>query len=242
MTETPISDSLVLLPGFLADGRVFADQINDLSREVAVMVAPLKGESLTEMADAVLAQAPPKFAVAGHDLGASVATEILRRAPGRVTRIALISGSAQAEPPNAAAAREPRMIKAKTGRYGEVLLEELPSTTLYGGPYRSAIRDYWIDMAMEAGLESYLSQSRILQRRPDHQNVLRRARIPALVIGGQADTIAPPRRQDFIAQLMPRAELLLIEKAGHLPMLEAPQTVSRALWAWLRADPPFVLR
>ncbi|SFI52522.1 alpha/beta fold hydrolase [Celeribacter neptunius] len=237
-----MTESLVLLPGFLADGRVFADQITDLSRESAVMVAPLLGESLVEMADRVLAQAPPKFALAGHDLGASVATEMLRRAPGRVTRIALISGSAQAEPPNLAAAREPRMIKAKTGRYGEVLLEELPSTTLYDGPHRGAIRDHWIDMAMEAGLETYLAQSRILQRRPDHQNVLRRARIPGLVIGGKADTIAPPRRQDFIAQLMPRAELVLIEKAGHLPMLEAPATVSRALQAWLRAEAPFVLR
>lgn len=237
-----MTESLVLLPGFLADGRVFADQITDLSRSHAVMVAPLVGESLAEMADAVLAVAPPKFAVAGHDLGASVATEMLRRAPGRVTRIALISGSAQAEPPNAAAAREPRMIKAKTGRYGEALLEELPSTTLFEGPYRNSIRDHWIDMAMEAGLETYLTQSRIMQRRPDHQNVLRRARIPALVIGGAADAICPPRRQDFIAQLMPRAELLIIEKAGHLPMLETPKTVSRALKTWLDAAAPLVLR
>ncbi|WP_460274682.1 alpha/beta fold hydrolase [Celeribacter sp. ULVN23_4] len=237
-----MTESLVLLPGFLADGRVFADQIGDLSRDHALMVAPLKGESLTEMADTVLAVAPPKFAIAGHDLGASVATEILRRAPGRVTRIALISGSAQAEPPNAAAAREPRMVKARTGRFGEVLLEELPSTTLYDGPHRNAIRDHWLDMAMEAGLDTYLTQSRILQRRPDHQNVLRRARIPALVMGGAADTVSPPRRQDFIAQLMPRAEFVLIEKAGHLPMLEAPQTVSRALKTWLEAEAPFVLR
>lgn len=237
-----MNESLVLIPGFLADGRVFSDQITELSREAAVMVAPLIGESLTEMADYVLSVAPPKFAVAGHDLGASVATEILRRAPGRVTRIALICGSAQPEPPNAAAAREPRMIKAKTGRFGEALLEELPSTTLFDGPHRNAIRDYWMDMAVEAGLETYLTQSRILQRRPDHQNVLRRARIPALVIGGAADTICPPRRQDFIAQLMPRCRFKLIEKAGHLPSLEAPQTVSRALREWLSEEAPFVLR
>jgi len=237
-----MTESLVFLPGFLADGRVFADQINDLSRDHAVMVAPLKGVSLAEMADYVLAVAPPKFALAGHDLGASVATEMLRRAPGRVTRLALISASAQAEPPNAAAAREPRMIKAKTGRYGEALLEELPSTALFDSPHRHAIREYWLDMAMEAGAETYLAQSRILQRRPDLQNVLRRARLPALVIGGVADTICPARRQDFIAQLMPRAQLVLIEKAGHLPMLEAPKTVSRAFRTWLEAEAPLVLR
>ncbi|AJE48248.1 alpha/beta fold hydrolase [Celeribacter indicus] len=237
-----MTDCLVLLPGFLADGRVYLDQVADLSRKTAVTVAPLLGESLAEMADHVLAQAPERFALAGHDLGASVATEILRRAPGRVSRIALICGSAQPEPPNVAAAREPRMVKARTGRFGEALLEELPTTTLHDSPHRRAIRDHWIDMALEAGVETYLTQSRILQRRPDHQNVLRRARLPALVIGGAADTISPPRRQDFIAQLMPRAEFRLIEKAGHLPMLEAPRSVSRALADWLAADAPFVLR
>lgn len=237
-----MTDCLLFLPGFLADARVFDDQITDLSRDHAVMVAPLKGEAVAEMAEAVLAVAPPKFALCGHDLGASVATEILRRAPERVSRIALICASAQPEPPNAAAAREPRMVKAKTGRFGEVLLEEFPSTALYNSPYRNAIRDHWIDMAMGAGLETYLTQSRLLQRRPDLQNVLRRARLPALVIGGAADTICPPRRQEFLAQLMPCAELVLIEKAGHLPMLEAPQTVTRALKAWLEAEAPFVLR
>ncbi|MCA0045164.1 alpha/beta fold hydrolase [Celeribacter litoreus] len=228
-------ESVVLLPGFLADGRVFADQVSDLSRDHAVMVAPLKGATLTDMADHVLSVAPAKFAVVGHDLGASVATEILKRAPGRVTRIALISGTAQPETPASAAIREPRMIKAKTGRLGEVLMEELPSTALHESPYRNAIRDHWIDMALEAGLETYLNQSRILQRRPDHQNVLRRARIPGLVIGGAKDSLCPPRRQEFIAELMPRCELRVIEKAGHLPMLEAPQSVSAALKAWLAA-------
>lgn len=237
-----MSDPLLLIPGFLADGRVFLDQIADLSRDRAVMAVPLKGENLSEMADHILANAPEKFAVAGHDLGASVATEILRRAPERVLRIGLISGTAQAEPPNSAAAREPRMIKARTGRMGEALLEDLPSTALAPLPHRNAIRDHWIDMAMAAGVETYLAQSKILQRRPDQQNVLRRARIPALVIGGAADTICPPRRQDFIAQLMPYAQFVEIENAGHLPMLEAPGSVSNALKAWLEVDPPLVLR
>ncbi|MEN8836689.1 MAG: alpha/beta fold hydrolase [Celeribacter marinus] len=236
-----MSNAVVFLAGFLADGRVFADQVSDLSREYAVMVAPLVGASVTEMADHVLAHAPPRFAIAGHDLGASVAAEVLRRAPDRVERIALICANAQSEPPNAAAAREPRMVRARSGRLGEVLFDELPIGALASGPHRNAIRDYWIDMALEAGVEGYLHQSRIMQRRPDQQNILRRARLPALVIGGQHDTICPPRRQDFIAQLMPRAQLEIIDAAGHLPMLEAPQTVTRILRSWMQIDAPLVL-
>jgi len=236
-----MSNAVVLLPGFLADGRVFADQVAGLSRDYAVMTAPLAGDSVLEMADHVLASAPPRFALVGHDLGASVAAEILRRAPDRVERIALICAKAQSEPPNAAAAREPRMVRARSGRLGEVLLEDLPIGALANSPHRNAIRDYWIDMALEAGIETYLHQCRVMQRRPDQQNILRRARLPALVIGGQHDTVSPPRRQDFIAQLMPRAHLEIIETAGHLPMLEAPQTVTRILRTWLQAPAPFVL-
>ncbi|WP_417270242.1 alpha/beta fold hydrolase [Celeribacter sp.] len=236
-----MSDALVFLPGFLADGRIFADQVSGLSRDFAVMVAPLKGESVTDMAEHVLAHAPPRFSVAGHDLGASVAAEVLRRAPDRVERIALICANAQSEPPNAAAAREPRMVRAKSGRLGEVLLEDLPIGALAESPHRNAIRDYWIDMALEAGIETYLHQSRVMQRRPDQQNILRRARLPALVVGGQHDTVCPPRRQDFISQLMPRAHLEIIEGAGHLPMLETPQTVTRILRTWLQAPAPLVL-
>lgn len=237
-----MNEPLVLLPGFMADGRVFSDQISDLSAERAVMVAPVRGDSIEEVAQSVLDVAPPRFAVAGHDLGGNIAAEVLRRAPDRVSRIALICASAQAEPPNMAAAREPRMVRAKAGRFGEVLLEELPSAALADTPHRYAIRDHWVDMAFEGGLELYLSQSRLMQRRMDEQTVLRRARIPALVVGGAADTICPPRRQDFISQLMPSARLAILEGAGHLPMLEAPQSLTRLLREWLATPAPFVLK
>jgi pimeloyl-ACP methyl ester carboxylesterase len=237
-----MSEPLVFVPGFMSDGRVFVDQMPHLSRSRAVQIAPLLGETLDEMVETVLSSAPAKFAIVGHDLGASIATEVLRRAPDRVTRIALICASAQAEPPNAAAAREPRMVKAKAGRLGEALLEEMPSTTLSESPHRIAIRDHWIDMALEMGLDAYLSQSKIIQRRPDMQNVLRRARLPSLVIGGAANTLCPPRRQEFIAQLMPRAEFVLLKNAGHLPMFEAPSALTKALEQWLTIEAPLVLR
>jgi pimeloyl-ACP methyl ester carboxylesterase len=237
-----MNEAVVLLPGFMADGRVFVDQMPDLSKDRAVHVAPLLGNSLEEMAVAVLDNAPRHFAIVGHDLGATVATEVMRRAPDRVTRLALICASAQGETPIASAAREPRMVRAKAGRLGEVLMEELPSTTLADTPHRNAIRDHWVDMALEAGLETYLRQSRIIQRRPDMQNILRRARLPCLVIGCAANTLAPPRRQEFIAELMPFAEFVLLKGAGHLPMLETPRALTQALQSWLKAEAPLVLR
>jgi pimeloyl-ACP methyl ester carboxylesterase len=237
-----MNEAVVLVPGFMSDGRVFVDQIPALSRNRSVQVAPLLGGSLEEMADGILAQAPPKFAIAGHDLGATVATEVLRRAPGRVTRLALICASAQGETPTAAAAREPRLVRAKAGRLGEVLMEEMPSTTLAETVHRNAIRDHWIDMALEMGVDTYLRQSKVMQRRPDMQNTLRRARLPCMVIGGAANTLVPPRRQEFMAELMARAQYVLLHGAGHLPMLETPNALTNALLDWLDIEAPLLLR
>ena len=52
-------------------------------------------DSSPEMAAGVLAAAPERFALAGHSLGAIVALEIVRQAPQRVTRLALLNASAR---------------------------------------------------------------------------------------------------------------------------------------------------
>ncbi|SLN50154.1 Pimeloyl-[acyl-carrier protein] methyl ester esterase [Aquimixticola soesokkakensis] len=236
------SEPVLLLSGFMADARLWMGQVPDLSRTRMVSVAPMVGDTLEEISTGILDNAPARFALVGHDLGAAVATDILRRAPERVTRIALICGNAQGETPVGAAAREPRMVAVKTGRFGDVLRQELNASHLHDGPHRSEILSMWYEMALEVGPDAYLRLSRIAQRRPDAQAVLRRARLPALIVAGASDTINPVRRAEFIAQLMPYAELVVIEGAGHLPMWEAPKSLTRALVDWLDTPAPLVLR
>jgi pimeloyl-ACP methyl ester carboxylesterase len=81
--------------------------------------------------------------------------------------------------------------------------------------------------------DAFIAQSRAMQRRPDHQKTLRRFLLPVLMIGGAADTIGPPRRRDFTAQLMPKGRFLSIADAGQLPTLESPDAVSNAMDAFL---------
>ena len=101
-----MSEPLVLVPGMMCDARVFGPQIDAFSTDTAVMVAPItKGERVEEIASDLLEILPPKFALAGLSMGAIVAMELLRRAPGRVTRIALISSSPLPETPAIAARR-----------------------------------------------------------------------------------------------------------------------------------------
>ena len=96
------------------------------------------------------------------------------------------------------------------------------------------------DMARVLGADAFITQSRAIRHHPDHQKTLRRFLVPALIIGGAADPIVPPRRQEFTAELMPKGRFLRIADAGHLPTLESPDAVSKAMDAF--PDKPLMPR
>lgn len=235
------SETLVLLPPMLCDARVFADQIRDLSHDHAVMVAPThKGERMEEIASQILSWAPSKFALAGMGMGGMVAMELLRRAEGRITRIALISASPQADTPEIAAAREPHIIAALAGRMDDVLQHEVNSTWLAPESDKVGIVRLLRDMGAALGPAAYVSQVRALQRRRDQQAILRNIRQPAVVICGRFDGQYPIKRQEFLAELIPYARLEVIETAGYMPSVEAPEALTEALRRWMKA--PLMLR
>jgi pimeloyl-ACP methyl ester carboxylesterase len=234
-------EPLVLLPGMMGDARLFWHQIIGLSARHPVQVGCLSdAASVEEMAGQVLDAAPPKFALVGHWLGALVAMEILRRAPERVLRLALMNVNSLAETPQTAALREARMVRARAGRFDEAMLEEIPAGALAPGDGRTEVQAMMLDMAGALGPEVYQRQSRALMRRPDQQRALRNTRVRALLLCGEYDTICPPRRHEFLAELMPHAEFRLILGAGHLAPLEQPEKVTRALEDWLAA--PLLLK
>ena len=101
---------LVLLPAFMSTRALWESQIEGLSDIADITVVDLTPyDSVEKMADAVLHESPARFALAGLSLGAFTAFEILRRAPERITRLALVSTSAAADAPERLAARKPRL-------------------------------------------------------------------------------------------------------------------------------------
>jgi pimeloyl-ACP methyl ester carboxylesterase len=167
--------------------------------------------------------------------------EILRRAPERVTRIALIATSPQSETPETAAAREPHIIAAKGGgRWHEVLHHEINSTWMAPTTDRVALVRHLQQMGQALGPAVYVSQSRAMQRRKDQQSTLGQIKQPALVICGRHDGQYPLKRQEFMAELIPYCTLEVIENAGYMPTLEAPDQVTEALCRWMNA--PVMLR
>lgn len=229
-----MAEPLVLLPGMMCDARLFGPQIAALSSDTAVMVAPItQGERIEEIASSLLDVLPQRFALAGLSMGGIVAMELLRRAPDRVSRIALMDTNPLAETPQMASEREPQIVAARAGRMLDVIREELKPNYLAPGEGHAAVLDLVVDMADALGPEVFVRQSRALQRRPDQQTTLRKCKVPSLVLCGAHDALCPVKRHEFMAELIPNATLHILENSGHMPPLEQPDETTAALRQWM---------
>lgn len=236
MTEEP----LVFLPGTMCDARLFAPQMFELAPERSVTMAPVTlGDRVEEIASGLLDGLPRRFALCGQGLGGIVAVDIMRRAPDRVSRIALIGTNALQDTPQESAKRESWIVGARTGRLNDVVSEMLPPDTFAPGPDRANVRALVEDMADFLGPDVFVRQMRILQRRRDLQAALRRCKVPALMIAGSEDRVFPVKRMEFLAEFTPYASLSVIEGAGHFPSLETPTQLTAVLRNFLSA--PLVL-
>lgn len=226
---------LVLLPGMMCDGRLFGPQIAAFGAR-ALHLAPLvAGDTVQALAARVLADAPPRFALAGLSMGGIVAMEVMAQAPDRVDRLALLDTNPRAELPEVQARRAPQMAAVAAGRLAEVMRDEMKPNYLTDGPNRAAILDLCMQMALSLGPEVFLRQSRALRDRPDQQDRLRRVTVPTLILCGRDDALCPVERHALMHSLIPHSTLHIVESAGHLPTLEQPLETTAALARWLEA-------
>ncbi|MBD3678999.1 MAG: alpha/beta fold hydrolase [Rhodobacteraceae bacterium] len=225
---------LVLLPGMMCDARLFGPQIAALGQRRALHLAALTEHATTaDLARAVLAAAPPRFALAGLSMGGIIAIEIVHQAPERVERLALLDTNPRAELPEVQARRAPQMEKARTGHLRAVMRDEMKPNYLVESPDKQRILDLCMEMAMGLGPEVFVRQSLALRDRPDRQETLRGVTVPTLVLCGQEDQLCPVERHRLMHDLVPGSRLEILPGAAHLPTLEQPLATNAALARWL---------
>ncbi len=226
--------TLVLLPGLLNTRRLFERQIADLS-DIADCVVPelYRYDSLAAMAEAALAAAPPHFALAGFSMGGYVAFEILRRAPQRVERLALIDTQATPDTPEVTARRRGFIEQTRLGRFRGVQPSLLPTIVHPAHLKDSGVVQPILDMAQEVGAEGFVREQNAIMARPDSRPLLAKIDVPTVVIVGRQDQATPLSRSQEMAADIANARLVVIEQCGHMSPLEKPDEVSQALRRWL---------
>ncbi|WP_373634791.1 alpha/beta fold hydrolase [Yoonia sp. SS1-5] len=229
-----MTEPLLLLPGMMCDARLYGPQMSAFSHQRPVMVAPFGlHDTVAAMTADILANAPPRFALAGLSMGGIVAMEVIRQAPDRVTRLALLDTNPKAEVAAVAANREPQIAKVMQGQLRAVMRDEMKPNYLTDGPNTGQILDLCMAMAETIGAQAFVTQSRALQTRPDQQDTLRAVTVPTLVLCGEDDSLCPLHRHELMHELIPGSTLTVIKSAGHLPTLEQPDATNKALSQWL---------
>lgn len=230
------NEPLIFLPGMMCDARIFLPQIESLSSNYAVMVHPMTaGSSVNDIAQMVLQHSPPSFTLAGLSMGGIVAMEIMRLAPERVSRLALLDTNHLAEAPERKQLREPQIAKVAKGQLASVMIEEMKPNYLSEGPDKQAILDLCMQMANALGAEVFIRQSRALQTRIDQTQTLAAVQVPTLVLCGENDVLCPVSTHRTICQLVTGATLSVIPGAGHLPTLEQPDATTEVILTWLNS-------
>jgi pimeloyl-ACP methyl ester carboxylesterase len=227
---------LVLVPGLLCSKGLWRDQLEGLSDVAQMTVADhTRHNSMEGIAKSILEAAPERFALAGLSMGGYISYEIVRQAPQRVTRLALLDTGSRADVPERAEGRRKLIEVAEregTRKAQEQLLPVLihPSR-LTDKPLVDAV----LDMAQEIDAAAFRRQQEAIMGRPDSRPLLSTIKVPALVLVGREDALTPVELSQEIAAGIPGARLEVVPECGHLSTMERPEAVNTALRAWLAA-------
>lgn len=226
--------TLILLPGLLCDETVWAHQVTALAPLAEIRVADFRGfDSLTAMARAVLATAPARLALAGHSMGARVAIEIVRLAPERVARLALLDTGTH--PLHAGEAEKRQVLVDLADRDGMAALAArwLPPMVHPDRVSDETLMQPLRAMVLRMTPAIHARQIKALLTRPDAEAVLATIRCPVLVGVGRQDAWSPLAQHEAIVAAVPQAKLVVFENSGHMAPIEAPEAVTAALRGWL---------
>lgn len=219
-----------MIPGLLLSARMYAPQLAVLWSTGPVMVANhTRDDTMAGIAARILADAPPRFALVGLSMGGYIAFEIMRQAPQRVVRLALLDTAARPDTPEASAARRTQVALATSGRFEEVIDALYPRLVHAERLADGALRELNRQMGREVGIAGYCNQQAAIIARPDSRPTLAAITCPTLVLVGDSDQLTPPDRAQEIASGIRGARLVSVPRCGHLSTLEQPAAVNEAL-------------
>jgi len=231
---------VLLLPGLACDAELWRDQTPALlaaGHLVHISDAHTRHAVLPQMAQALLAQQPGAFIAVGSSMGGMLALELQRQAPERVHGLALLGSSARADTPELLKLRSDAIVLFEQGRMNEVLVPNVPLALHPQAAGHAALVADYLTMMARAGATQLTAQNRAVMARDDQRARLGGIACPVLVVCGEDDLLTPPELSREIAAAVPRSQLLLLPRCGHLLTWEQPAAVNAALLDWLARLP-----
>jgi pimeloyl-ACP methyl ester carboxylesterase len=225
---------ILLVPGLTCSARIYAPVMPALWRFGPVTVANhIRDDSMSAIARRILAEAPPRFALAGHSMGGYIAFEIMRQAPERVAKLALINTQARPDTVEASARRRALMARARDGGLHDVVDEMFPLMVHPSRAHEAGLRELFHDMADDVGIEGFTNNQTAIIARADSRPTLATIKCPTLVLTGDQDLVIPNGLSTEMAQGIAGAKLVILPNCGHCPQPEQPEATAEALAEWL---------
>jgi pimeloyl-ACP methyl ester carboxylesterase len=226
--------NLVLIPGLLCSKRLWAGQLAALGDIADMTVADhTRQDTMAAIAASILAAAPARFALAGLSMGGYICYEVVRQAPERVTKLALLDTGSRADAPERAEGRRKLLALAEREGARAAQAELLPVLIHKARLTDQPLVDAVLAMGDDIGVEAFRRQQAAIMSRPDSRPFLASITCPTLVLVGREDALTPVELSQEIVAGISGARLEIVPECGHLSTMERPEAVNRALRAWL---------
>lgn len=233
-------ERLILLPGRLCDERLYRFQLTQLAHIAQLSVGDVtRSDDFGQIARDILATAPPRFALAGLSFGGIVALEIVRQAPERVSRLALLDCNPGGNTPRHIEEFEAQTRQAYTSPQAFLKLTTELFYPQMVHPARLAdasLLEEVVAMARAVGVEAFGRQNTALKHRIDRWDDLPYIECPTLVLCGKEDKVCPPALHEEMALAIPHSDFAVIDDCGHLSTMEQPERVTLLLTQWLSSE------
>lgn len=218
----------------MCDETVWKHQQTNLSDLAEIIIPNFRGfDSLTAMAESVLEQAPGQFAVAGHSMGGRVALEVFNFAPEKIIKLGLLETGAHPLVEGEKNTRQSFIDLARTGGM-DAVADEWLLPMIHPKHYDDThLLESIRNMIIRTSVEDFIKQVQALINRPDATKYLDKIECDTLLVAGRHDSLYPVEKHKEMLAVIKKANLVIVEDAGHMATMEKPEEVTNALRNWL---------
>jgi pimeloyl-ACP methyl ester carboxylesterase len=176
-----------------------------------------------------------KAVIMGHSMGGYVTLAAAKLAPERFLGLGLISSQAAADTDEATQGRFKLVEKVEAEGAAPAASALLPKLFAPGGGTPESVIEEARQMMLNTPRAGIVGALKGMAARENTEAVLAKMSVPVLILAGEKDQLIPPARSQALAAAVPRATLTILERAGHMPMLEDPQGTTAAIAGFMDA-------